>query len=225
MIDIITRGRQRCDQENRDVLSAAEWKANFSTCWGEFYSILVESGLRYFESEDTITTTASTSTYALPSDHLTTIGVDRLVNSTTGQRYELKQLMAQSRNAYTSLGGASESWAWAMVGSNIKLYPTPPAGQTYYHVYVPQPTDYSSSDDSVVIDVVTPDGEAFLIYSLAAYGAMKEESDASLFQQEREAARARVQNWATLRALNEPRVRVVVDDYEGRNAMEGDFDY
>lgn len=205
------------------MLSAAEWKDNFSSAWGEFYGILVDSGLRYFETEATVTTDG-TASYALPSDHLATIGVDYSVNANTGQRRHLVPLMAQHRNRYSALSGASEAYRYALVGSNLQLYPTPPTSQTYYHVYVPQPTDYSEAADDVVIDVVTPDGEQFLTYSLAVFGALKEESDASVFQQEREAARKRVEHWATMRAMNEPRERVVSDsDYYQRD--EGDWDY
>lgn len=221
---LITRAQQRADMESSSFISDAEWKTMLSTIYGEFYGILAESGMRYYESEDTVTTDGS-STYALPADHLATVGVDYLSGST--QRRDLAQFMAQERNVFSSQQGASEALAYALIGSNIKLYPTPPSGQTYYHVYVPQPTDLSSADDADNVDVVTPDGESFITWGLSVLALSKEESDVRGAVMERERARERVQNWAALRAMHTPRRRIV-DDSGGlyrAGYEEGDWEY
>jgi hypothetical protein len=53
---------------------------------------------------------------------------------------------------------------WELVDDTIHLYPTPPSNQLYELRYVPQPPDLSTFADSDVIDVVTPDGDAFLVW-------------------------------------------------------------
>jgi hypothetical protein len=193
--------------ENQGHISTSEWKEMLSTAYAELYAILAESGMRYFETEATVTTTGVAS-YALPAGHLSTVGVDYLVSASTGERRQLEELMAQERNMFT---GAGASWAsaYALVGSNLVLYATPPTGQTYYHIYVPQPADLSAAADATSVDVVTPDGEGFLTWAVAVMALAKEESDAGLARAEREAARNRVMEWSALRSLNTPRRRVV----------------
>lgn len=201
---LLDRGKQASDMENQSFISDGEWKTMLSTAYAELYSILVESGMRYFESSQTITSDG-THSYALPADFLAIIGVDYEVNGNTNERRPLQALMVQERNAFSGPSGAGESTAYSLTGNNIRLYPTPSSGKVYYNIYVPQPVDHSGSADGVVIDVVTPDGEAFVTWHMAFRALAKEESDVSVAMSEREAARERVYNWAVMRALNEPR--------------------
>jgi hypothetical protein len=199
--------------ENQSFLSDAEWKGHLSSAYGELYSEIVATGLRHFEEEDTITTDGGSS-YPLPRNFLSTIGVDYQV-TTAGQRAEIPELMAQERNMFAGVTGASSARGYSLVGAGprpLELYPAPPTGQTYYHLYVPQPRDLVDMADNTDIDVVTPDGEEFLLWSVAAIALAKEQSDNSVQKEERERTRARVVEWATLRALNQPRRRVVAEE-------------
>lgn len=205
--------------ENQGLISDSEWKMLISLQYAELYALLAETGMRYFETEESIDTTGG-SVYGLPEDHLSTVGVDFLVNASTGERRQLQELMVQERNFFAGVQGAPEARAYALVGTNIVLYPTPPTGQTYKHVYIPQPADLSSAADGATIEMATSDGEAFLIWSVAVLALAKEESDTSLAQAEREAARERVWNWATLRALNTPRRRTV----DSGPGLDGTYD-
>lgn len=206
---LVARAKQRADMENATFVSDTEWKGYISSAFGELYSILAASGLRYFESVDVIATDGSAA-YALPADHLATIGVDYVVNA-QGERRQLAELMVQERNVFSGMSGASDAICYALAGADLVLYPTPPSGQTYEHVYVPQPAELSASADGTSIDVVTPDGEQFLLWSAAVLALAKEESDVSVAAGERERARMRVEEWAALRSLNTPR-RPVVDE-------------
>lgn len=220
---LVTRGKQRADMENTTFVADTEWKFHLSTAYAELYSILVASGLRYFERTATLVTKASRATYPLPADFLSGIGLDYLVSATTGERRELVELMAQERNVYAGLTGSAEARAFAYVGPNLVLYPQPPAGQSYEIVYVPQPADLSDVADTDEIDVVTPDGEAFLLWSMAVIARDKEESDITTAMAERERARARVEEWSTLRALNSPRRRIVADELASYRYDAGDW--
>lgn len=195
--------------ENATFIADAEWKGIISSAYAELYSLLAASGLRYFESTDSVATTGGAA-YALPADFLSSIGVDYVVNA-QGDRRQLEELMVQERNVYAGVTGASEATAYALVGANLELYPTPPSGQTYEHRYIPQPSDLSSEADGTSVDVVTPDGEQFLIWYAAVMALSKEESDVRVAMAERERFRQRVEEWAVLRSLNSPR-RLVVDD-------------
>ena len=214
---LLTRARQRSEQEDSDFVTDSELKSILSTAYGELYSTLVETGLRYFESEDTITANGSAS-YALPSDYLSTLGVDRLVDS-SGRRVALSEAMVQERNNWTGVSGGT-AVSFYLKGSNLVLAPNPSSG-TYYHVYVPQPTDLSSASDATSVDVVTPDGEAFLEAYMQVEILAKEQSDVSGAVSKRERARERLAWWATQRMLTENR-RPVVSDYDPGGDFDGD---
>lgn len=203
---LLTRARQRTEQEDSDFVTDAELQAILSTGYGELYSMLVEGGGRYFETEATITADGSDS-YALPAAHLSTLGVDRLAGT---RRIALHLAMAQERNLHS--GRTGNACSYALAGSALELRPTPSSG-TYYHVYVPQPTDLTNADSSDSVDVVTPDGEAFLEAYMQVRILAKEESDVVGAVAERERARERVQWWATQRLLTENQ-RPVVSDYD-----------
>ena len=207
---LVTRAKQRAEMENASFISDPEWKGIISSAYAELYSILVASGMRYFESVDSVATDGN-SAYALPADFLASIGVDYVVNA-QGERRALEELMVQERNYTAGVTGAGESFAYALVGANLELYPTPPSGQTYEHRYVPQPADLSEAADGTSVDVVTPDGEQFLIWYAAVMALSKEESDVQVAMAERERFRQRVEEWAVMRALNSPRRPIVGDD-------------
>lgn len=213
---LIQRGRQRCDQENADILSAAEWQAELSTIWGEFQGLIVESGARTYETTSTFTTVSGTDNYALPTNFLATIGLDLL--RTVGDRYELGELLAQERNVY-SFGTGGYPDAFALIGQNIRIYPTPTGAYDMELVYAPQATDISEVVTTTEIDVITPDGESFFIWSLALIGGLKEESDMAVtYARQMEAARKRVIHWAAQQSLHTPKRRYVTG---GRNQQNG----
>ena len=203
---LLTRARQRTEQEDSDHVTDAELKAILSTAYGELYSMIVESGLRYYESEQTISASGASS-YPLPSDHLSTICVDREIDS-SGRRRSLREAMIQERNLW--YGRTGDAQFYSLVGSNIELYPSPASG-TYYHRYVPQPTDLSSAADADQVDVVTPDGEAFIEGYMQVEILAKEESDVGGAVAKRERARERVSWWVTQRLLTQPRRPFVSD--------------
>lgn len=196
----VTRSQQRCDKESDLSIGTAEWKSMIGTVYAELYSAVVETGLRYFETKQTITATGAAS-YNEPTDHMSTVGVDFVVNA-AGERRKLRELMAQERNLFA--GKTGEACAFTHVDDQIYLHPKPATG-TYEIVYVPQPPDFTSSADATLLDVVTPDGEAFLYWGVAVLALAKEGSDTSLARAERNEAKGRVVNWAILKSLNNAR--------------------
>lgn len=204
--DLVTRAKRRCDMEGQEFISDTEWKQYISTSYAELFSLVAETGLRYFESSYTLSADGSTS-YDEPAGVLSTVGIDFEV-SAQGERRALYELMPQERNKFRGLTG--EAVAYELVDDQLFLWPKPSTG-TYYWLYVPQPPDLSSSVDATNVDVVTPDGEAFLLWAVAVQAKEKEGTDSSRAVAERELARGRVLQWATLRMLHSPRRRMVDD--------------
>ncbi len=208
MGDLVTRCKQRCDKVNDSHIQTAEWKSMISTQYGDLYNEVAKTGLRYFETRFTITPTGAAS-YDEPTAHLSTVGIDRIYSD--GRRAELVELMAPERNRFAGLTG--DSVAFEHIDDQIYLWPVPPSGATYYELlYVPQPPDLSAWADDQYIDVVTADGEAFMIWGVAVQAKEKEEADTRKATQERDEARVRVVEWATLKAFHQPRRKMVLED-------------
>ncbi len=166
---LVTKAKQHCDMENDGLLAAAEWRARVSEKYGELHACLMSA--RFFDTEATITATGASS-YALPADHLQTMGVDFVFDS-AGSRNELLEATIDERTIWA--GQTGEAVAYVLTGTTIVLYPTPSSG-TYKHIYVAQPTDYSSSADSTSIDVINTWGEKFIMWGAASVAQHKSES-------------------------------------------------
>lgn len=198
MSDLVSRCRKRCDKVGDESLTDTDLKALISEVYGEAYSIVAETGHRYFEYQSTITTTGATS-YAEPSDHLGTVVVERVVNTTTGQTEPLREVGAREQ-AYWN-GSTGTARVYALVDDQLYLYPIPPSGETYRILYIPQPPNLASYADSDVVDVVNAAGESFLINGVAAIAKGQTEGDVSFALSQKEKARDTLLEWSILRTF------------------------
>lgn len=220
MATLRTRIKQRCDKEFDGSISSSEWNSLISEAFGELWGVVAESGLRYWEATQTFTADGSAS-YDEPTDILALIGVDYLREGTTdGTRRSLDEIMVQERSRWSGLTG--DARVYALVDDQLFLYPAPTSG-TYEWIYVPQATDLSSYGDGDVVDVVTPEGERFLIWCTVVKALAKSESDAQLAIGERENAKQALREWAVMRAFNSPRRRIIRDG-DGTDYLGGPWD-
>lgn len=206
---LVTRCKQRSDQEGTDGHigdANNEWKSLVSEVYGELHGAVSDAGARYFETEATITATGDAS-YALPASHLSTIGIDYVVD-TAGRRRDLAELMVQEQVHFA--GETGEAYLFTLSGSNIVFYPKPSSG-TYKHLYIPQPTDYSTAADATGVDCINNDGMAFIIWGVASIALHKGEANQQRAMLERDAAKERLVMWAINRAMTMPKRRVVTD--------------
>ena len=222
MSDLRLRCQRRVDKENDLQIGTSEWNALISEQYGELWSIVADSGMRYFETLLSITTTGALS-YNEPVDHYETVGMCQVVNA-AGNRRDLEEFMEQQRSQWSGMTG--DARGYSMIDDQIYLYPTPPSGQTYEMIYVPQATDLSSYADGSAVDVVTQDGLKFLIWGVAVMALAKSESDVQLALSEREAARDRFTEDTILRSLNSPRKRQtrILEDNSGQGWGIGGWD-
>ncbi len=210
MADIALRCQQRADKVGDDFIGGsdtAEWNRLISEVYGDLFSVVSETGLRYFEYVATLTTDG-TAYVAEPADMLATVRLDYV--PATGKRRELAELM-QAEQPQMSNETGTEARAYALVDDRIYLYPTPPTGQTYELLYIPQAPDLTEFASDACVDVVNSYGEAFLIWGVAALALTKSKQDASQHFKMQDEYRERLLNWATMRAFNNPRRRIVTD--------------
>ncbi len=221
METIRTRCLQRVDLVTDLSIGTTEANSLISEAYGDLFSTISAAGLRYFEYEESFTTTGL-AYIEEPEDHLATVDtIERVVDS-AGHTRRLRQIQPQERSTWA--GKTGHARCWAMVDDRIYLYPTPPSGDVYTLRYIPQPPILTDFADGDVVDLVTPDGEAFLIWGVGVKLLAKSKSDVTLCMAERDAARARVSEWASLRAFNDP-PRTIVDDDEDSYYRDGDWGY
>lgn len=201
--DMITRCQQRANRVGNEQIETPEWKQLITEYFGNLHSVSKEVGARYFETEVTLTL----GNLALPADHLSTIGVDYVLDS-AGRRRELAELQLGERTYFSGLTG--EAFVWSLVGSNLVLYPSPSTG-TYKHVYVPQPTDFSNVAGSTIVDFLNIHGYQYVLWGVASVAMHRGDSAQQRALGEADKALEKFTTAAIDRALTMPRRRVVTD--------------
>ncbi len=199
---LVTRCKQRADMENDDHIAGAEWKSLISEAYGEAWMIAAGTGYRYFETSETITADGSTS-YDEPESHLSTVLITRVDSS--GREFALDEIMQQEEPC--ARGSTGDAQYWTLVDSSLYLFPVPSSG-TYKWYYRQQPTDISAYADIDVVDVITTDGLAFVLWCVAVKALSKSEADVRLAIAERDRHAARLLEWAAERAVESRRIIV-----------------
>jgi hypothetical protein len=211
MLTLVTRCQQRCDLVNDDHIAPAEWKSLISETYGELWSIVSGTGLRYFETSTDITATGAAS-YDEPEDHYSTVMVTKVESD--GSETMLDPLMPQEEHFFRGMTG--DARRWTVPDDQLFLYPRPSSG-TYRWYYIQQPTDLADYADGDEVDVVTPDGESFLIWGTAVKALAKSEANVQLAMAERERYRQQLMVWAADRSITDHNYRV-------RRDVDGPYD-
>jgi hypothetical protein len=147
MSTIVTRCKQQCDQENANHILGPEWKARISERYGELWSIVNGTGLRYFETSTTVTATGAAS-YDEPAAIESTVLITRVLGD--GRELELAPLEPQEEACLK--GRTGDACRFSLIDDQLRLYPKPSSG-TYNWYYRPQPPDLATFADSDPVDV------------------------------------------------------------------------
>lgn len=151
------------------LASEAEYIRRVSRAHARLYAMYVAAEPDRYRTEATIVAgTGGTSSYDLPADWLSTIGVDY---ASGNERTALKRLSEEERNDYTGQSGTSE--AFRLLGAKVHLYPTPITGQTYTHIYLPTAPDLTAVGTQVDLRL---GHEVYIEYAVARDLLKKEES-------------------------------------------------
>lgn len=200
------RCKRRADLENDEHISHAEWLELIDESYGELFSIVAGTGLRYFERVETFTTDG-TNELDEPVNVQSVIGLWYVNN---GKRTQLRPLLPQERGAWSGQTG-SRAVRYELIDDTIYLYPTPPAGQTYELLYIPTSPDVSEYASDECVDCVIAEGTAFVIWGTVVKAKSKSESDVRLAMNERDRLAPIILEWARNRLLLEPHRRIVSD--------------
>lgn len=195
------QARQRSDSEsltNRHT-QAQVWEY-INESWAELYNILIQTGQEYYLSSYSFNTTAGTTDYALPADFYLDKGADTTI---AGCVVLLDRWQWEERDQYDAITVWSPGvpWAYALVGSNISLRPSPPSGVTVRLWYYPAPSRMTSGSNS--IDCLAG-FEEYIVCDVAAKILTKDDRDPSLVLQQKEAARRVIERMSANRSRSNP---------------------
>lgn len=218
------RCQQRADKVNDDhigVSDTSEWLRLISEVWGaDVFQVVADTGLRYWETTATLATTGI-AYVAEPASMAKVLRLDYMETATT--RRAVQPVGSQDQVWLSALTGTVARF-FAVVDDRIYLYPTPASGQDYEILFIPQAPDLSGYASDACVDVVSADGEACVIWGVAALAKIKASQDASIFLQKQAEHRDRLQGWAADRLIAYAGVRPAADEYSERFGQEeGDY--
>jgi len=208
-----TRARRRADMENSSFVSDAEIQDYLNSSISELHDFMVKSFEDYFVSEQTYNVPIATGGVNLPDDFYKALGVDYESGGITST---LKAYSFTERNVYNSPYAVIDRLAEPMYkveGSKIKLVPTNSQSGTITLYYVPLPTQFSTTVTE--IETIIPGYEEYVVVATAIRMLMKEESDVSVLERERQQLSSRI-----IRALSP---RDVSGSFAIRDVRKGRF--
>lgn len=215
LTNLVAKVRERADMVGSSFISDS---ANSLYGWineghQKLHGMLVDAlGEEFISSTSALSVVAGTSDYAVPSGFFKLYGIDLLIG---GEYESLQPYMRAERNDYRNANRAVFQHngytlpRYALIGSNIRLYPVPNAALTGSIIYAPEATVLTAGADTVNY----PNGwETFIVLYAAIQALGKEESSPRLWINERDEIKREIEAAKEQRDLANPkRVRDVID--------------
>ena len=196
--DLRTRALRRADMENSSFISNAEARDYLNSSIAELYDFLVKSYEDYFVATKEYAAPLAESGVALPTSadsggaFYKALGVDYNSGGTTST---LKAYSFSDRNIYNTPYALVDQLARPMYkieGSNIKLIPNNSQSGTITLFYVPLAPEYTDSTPGSGLDFIIPGFIEYVVVATAIRMLMKEESDVSALERERQQLASRI---------------------------------
>ena len=188
--DLRTRARRRADMENSTFVTDDEIRDYLNSSMSELHDMMVKSYEDYFVSEQAYTIPLATGGGSLPDDFYKALGVDY---NSGGITSTLRSFSFTERNVYNTPYAVVDRLAEPMYkieGNKIKLIPTNSQAGTITLYYVPNAAQFSSTVSEV--ENVIPGFEEYIVVATAIRMLMKEESDVSTLERERQQLASRI---------------------------------
>ena len=190
-----TRAKRRADMVNSSFVSEEEIKDYLNSSIAELYDFLVKSYEDYFVKTTTYTVPLTTGGTAddLPSDFYKALGVDLVSGGITST---LRAFSFTERNIYKTPYAVIDRLAKPMYkvdGSKIKMIPENVQSGTITLFYVPLAPEYPNADLSGnQVEFIIPGFIEYVVVATAIRMLMKEESDVSALERERQQLASRI---------------------------------
>lgn len=211
LADIRGTVRFRGDFRNTVRFPDANVNAEIQASFAEFYELVADTNEGYWDTDGTVSTTASVLFVALPADAWRIRGVDRLDN---GEPVEMAQIGISERNRYGI--NAGQPRAYRLTARGADLFPTPDAVYTLRVTYTPRAP---ALDDSTPREYYNG-WEEFVIYSALIRLAENEERDTTEWQNRVDRQAARIKGGASQRKAAEPEYIPLREGYGDPDAAD-----
>lgn len=208
--EIRDRGDLRSVRHTDDMLTR-----NVNQSIAELYDLLVSVSPDYFLSSDDISVSSGTANYALVSDFYKCVGVDVQDSSNW---HSLRRFNFAERNQMQQGGGVEKTGTrYRVMGSNLRLRPTPNWTGTVRLWYIPAPSVLSEDTDT--FDGVSG-WEEYVIVDCILKAKVRDEEDIQEVMAQKQILVGRIQELAAERDVSEPdRIR----DVESERNFEYDI--
>lgn len=202
---LITKVRERTGLVGSQFCTDPEIQGYLAEAAIDYYDALDGSGLLYSEAPATVTTAGGASEYPLTNvKSIITVWLQLDANTVI----PLQEVDPRERHRLL-IQGASWATHYQHVGSNIRLLPTPPNGQTYVVTYVADHANLESIAPTQTIDLVVAPGLSYLVSrgSAAVFNKMENfDQEASQMGKAAEAMKrveesAQNRSWSTNRRV------------------------
>ena len=196
-----TRAKRRADMVNSSFVSEDEIKDYLNSSIAELYDFLVKSYEDYFVVTHQYNVPIASTGADLPTDDAVTypsgefykaLGVDY---NSGGITSTLRAYSFSERNIYNTPYSVIDRLAEPMYkieGSKIKLIPEDSQSGTITLYYVPVAPAFTDTTASATINFVIPGFVEYVIVATAIRMLMKEESDVSALERERQQLASRI---------------------------------
>lgn len=206
---LVARVRERADMVGSAFVadSATGLYAWINEANQKLHGMLVDAlGEEYTSSASSFTTLAGTSDYALPTGFYKLYGVDLDYH---GIMRALIPYTRSERNAFRNQQYSGVVVPrYLIVGSNLRLLPTPSAGLAGSILYAPEATTLANGSDTVNY----PNGwERFIVIDAAIQALAKEESNTRTLDAERDKIVAEIMQAKEARDMANPKQVVDTD--------------
>lgn len=177
--DLISGVRQRADMENTQFVTDAEIIKYIDQANRKFYNLVTSEYENYYVSEYTMTLSAGVDEYDLPTDFYKLLGFDLV---TGDKRFTMFPWTLNERNRLIN-GWVGRPVRYILKGGKVKFTPSPTSTNTVVCYYVPSPTAITTSGQTIE---VFNGYDEFIMLDAAIKCLMKEESDTSVLERERD---------------------------------------
>lgn len=221
--NIILEAQQRCDKVNSQFYSQQELMSMCSQSRKELFDILAQKfGDDYYLALPyQYLTSNQQQFYPLPADFYKLLGVDVALNNGDPNSWvTLKEFSFIQRNLYNfpnvyTMYGIT-NLRYRLMGNQIEIVPVPSGGQTIQLWYVPRPNQLIQPTD--IVDGISG-WEEYVVVDMCIKMLAKEESDVSLFMEQKQMLLKRIEEAGENRNIGEPET---VSDSRRRNFSWGD---
>jgi hypothetical protein len=190
--------RQRADQENSQFISDSELNSYINASYAELYDLLTSRFVDYYTINVEFDITTG-NTFPLPDGFYKMIGLDQQASGYTGKWATVYPFVMGERNKLSIKRRVLLSRIavnYRLIGNNLVILPEENAGGHYQLWYIPRFTPLVAYADEMG-DIL--DFDDYVVVDCCIKCAAKEETDASVYMQQKVDLKARVEAMAANR--------------------------